>query len=262
MIRNSNKHKAVGITSYCDTEEKVNVLIINISQLRSFFPEYDIVLHANYPLSGEIQKLVDSYIYEELNYTDYNKWIYYWNIITENEKYLFQKKFYYSIYDTGYSVFQQIRSLTEHLFLYDRVMLINYDTQVKEIRRDDYKLDYPFICHNFPEQKAYSLIIMDFNPKQFLPVTKTFTFENWNNPKRNDQLNEERFFDMIQEYGLSVYAYDYKVPDIIDNRPDHNKPNIMDTSYFTNYVLYPHDYLLEVYIWGTIEPIKEIEINI
>ena len=258
MIKETEKGRVVAITSYCDTEEKLNVLIVNISLLRSLFPDYKIALHANYPLSPKIQESVDMYLYEDLNHVDENKYTYYWNRITDGEPY-FDKVFYYSIADAGYSVFQQIRALTEYLIDYDWVMLINYDTAVDEIRPDDYSTKHDLTVHWFPGHTAYSLIMMFFNPKKFIEVTSQFNFENWSAEKRINQLNEERFHDIIKETpGITVLPHDYKVPDRISGEPDYLKPNAPPNPHFTNYLLYQNENVLEIYLWGLLTPINTI----
>ena len=97
MIKGHERNKVVAITSYCDTDVKLNVLIVNISLLRSYFPDHKIALHANYPLEPSVQKLVDIYFYEDLNHVDEDKRIYYWDGITdgkENGKIYFDRNFY------------------------------------------------------------------------------------------------------------------------------------------------------------------------
>ena len=260
MVEDTKKERVIAITSYCNTEEKLNVLIVNISLIRSYFPDYKIALHANYPLSTSVQKLVDIYLSEDLNHIDEDKWIYYWDIISENDKILFNKKFYYSIQDSGFSVFKQIRALTNYLIDYEWVILINYDTSVEEIRIQDYTKDYSFTGHFFPDHKAYSLIMMYFKPSEFVKVTKNFTYENWAQEKRKDQLNEERFMDMIHESRISVHGLDYKVSDKVSGEPDYLKPNAPANPYFTNYLLYYHEDILEVYLWGEYRFIESIDV--
>ena len=261
MIEEIAKDKAFGIISYCDTLEKVNVLIENIKIIRQRFPEYKIALQANYPLSEDIQRMVDNYYYQDLNFIHDDKWIYYWNIISnpEHTHTYFNKKFFYSVLDVGFSVFQQIKSLTKHLIEYKWVMLINYDTSVEEIRIEDYSTDNELTVHLFPDGKGASLIIMFFNPQVFYnKVAKNFTFENWMKPERINQLNEERFFDMICESDIKYFGHTYKISDKISGEPDYLKPNAPLNTYFTNYLIYQHDIVLEVYIWGLRSDIKHI----
>lgn len=261
MIESPIKDKIIAITSYCDTSEKFNVLLQNIKLIRSRFPDFKIALHANYPLIIDIQKLVDKYFYEDLNFVPEDKWIYYWGIVINpktNQPY-FKKKFFYSIKDTGFSVFQQIKAITKYLLDYEWVMLINYDTSVEEIRIEDYSRDYDLILHYFPNHKAVSLIMMSFNPQIFYnKVAKHFTYENWMKPKRTDQLNEERFFDMINESNIQYFAHDYKVSDKISNEPDFKKPNAPVNDFFKSYLLYQANNKLEIYLWDLLQEIHTI----
>lgn len=255
------KDKVIAITSYCDTQEKITVLLENIRLIRKRFPEFKIALHANYALDHIIQKMVDYYYYEDLNHTEQNKWIYYWTHATNpktNQPY-FEKKFFYSILDTGFSVFQQIRSLSRYLIEYEWVMLINYDTSVEEIRMEDYSMVYDLVLHYFPGHKAVSLIIMSFNPQIFYnKVAKYFTYKNWIDEKRNRQLNEERFFDMINESDIHYFAHDYKVSDKISNEPDFLKPNAPKNEFFGSYLLYIENGILEIYLWDILKDIYTI----
>lgn len=261
MIEHNVKDKIIAITSYCNTSEKVNVLLENIALIRLRFPDFKIALHANYPLVADIQKQVDKYFYEDLNYTPEDKWIYYWGIVinSKTSQPYFKKKFFYSIKDTGFSVFQQIKTITRYLIDYEWMMLINYDTSVEEIRIEDYIKDYDLVLHYFPDHRAVSLIIMSFNPQIFYnKVARHFTYENWMSPKRTDQLNEERFFDMINETNIRYYAHDYKVSDKISNEPDFKHPNAPLNDFFKSYLLYQANNKLEIYLWDLLQNIYTI----
>lgn len=265
MIEDNIKDKIFAITSYCDTTEKVNVLVQNINLIRTRFPGFKIALHANYPLSEDIQKIVDRYFYEDLNFTPQDKWIYYWGIMINKQtsQSYFNKKFFYSIKDTGFAVFQQIRALTKYLIEYNWVMLINYDTSVEEIRIEDYSTDYDLTVHFFPEQKAYSLIIMFFNPQIFFDkVAKYFTYDNWMKIDRVNQLNEERFYDMVNESDIKHFGHNYKISDKVGNEPDFFKPNAPINEFFENYLLYAVDGTLEIYLWNLLIDIRHIMVKI
>jgi len=265
MIEETIKDRVFGIITYCDTSEKVNVLVNNISLIRERFPEYKIALQANYPLSEDIQRSVDNYYYQDLNFTHNNKWIYYWNVIMnpEGTHSYFNKKFFYSIQDVGFSVFQQINAITKHLIEYKWMMLINYDTSVEEIRMEDYHTDYDLTLHLFPDGKGASLIIMFCDPQIFYDkVTKNFTYENWMLPHRTDQLNEERFFDMINESNIKWFGHTYKISDKISGEPDYLKPNTPSNPFFTTYLLFLSNNKLEIYLWGLNTIINEITIDV
>ena len=261
MLEDTKKDRVVAITSYCNTEEKLNVLIVNISLIRLKFPDYKIALHANYPLLPPVQELVDMYFYSDLNYAPRDKWIQFWNTIGDKNGSFFNKKFYYTIPDTGWAVFQQINALTRYLIDYKWVMLINYDTSVEEINSDDYTEEYDLTLHYHYGRTNYSMIMMFFNPRVFYEkvVTKYFTFKNWFDVKRDNQMNERRFFDMINDSGISLFAHDHRVSDKVDCGLDYLKPNAPPNPYFTNYLLYHHETILEVYLWGLQIPIEHVD---
>lgn len=269
MLEDRIKDRIIAITSYCDTDEKRQVLVSNIELIRQRFPDLKIALHANYPLSNEIQKSVDLYFYQDLNFTGNDKWIYYWNQITNTKtnKPYFNKRFYYSILDTGFSVFQQIKSLTKFLIDYRWILLINYDVSVEEINIDDYKTNYDLTVHLFPEGNAYSLIILFYTPQLFYnKVAKYFTYENWIKPERVDQLNEQRFYDIIHESDIKVFAHNYKITDKVSGMPDYvypdgstgNKPNAPLNNFFKGYLLVQTDNFLEIYLWDLTSDISII----
>jgi len=59
------KSEIVTILSYTDTDDKVNALLGCIGKIKSF--GYKILLASHYPVSEEIQKMVDYYVYDEHN---------------------------------------------------------------------------------------------------------------------------------------------------------------------------------------------------
>jgi len=138
-------------------------------------------------------------------------------------------------------------------------MLINYDTSVEEIQPNDYREDFDLTVHYFPDHKAYSLIMMFFNPRVFYEkVAKNFTYDNWMKPLRVDQLNEERFLDIVKESYISHLALDYKVSDKVSGEPDYLKPNAPENRYFEYYLLYRNEDELEIYLWGVKQGIVEV----
>ena len=269
MIEDYVKDKVIAITSFCDTDEKRQELINNIILLRQKFPNTKIALHANYPLSESIQKSVDYYLYQDLNFIGDDKWTYYWHQIINDKtgKPYFNKRFYYSILDTGFSVFQQIKSLTKFLIDYQWVLLINYDLSVEELNKNDYTTNYDLTVHLFPEGDAYSMIVMFYKPQVFYEkVVKYFTYENWMKPERVDQLNEQRFYDIIHESNISVFEHKHKITDKISGMPDYvypdcspgNKPNAPHNNFFKGYLLVQTDDFFEIYLWDLLSDISKI----
>jgi len=255
MLEDAKKDRVIAITSFCNTEEKLNVLIVNISLLRSKFPEYKIALHANYPLSESIQKLVDIYIYEDLNYIDENNVIFIWKKYPH-----FNRKFACKVPDAGFSVFQQIKSITKHLIEYNRILLINYDTSVEEITPNDYMGNYDLILHKYGDEfPSYTLILMFFNPKTFFDKVATqFTLDWWSQYRH--MFAEQKFYDAVQVSNINYYVHNHKVSDKIRaikglvfsplNTPQNEFFNYFFLSYQRDKFMNENNTYLELYLWG------------
>jgi hypothetical protein len=102
---------------------------------------------------------------------------------------------------------------------------------------------------------------MFFNPQVFYDkVAKKFTFENWTKSERKDQLNEERFFDMINESDINYFGYNYKISDKISGEPDYLKPNAPKNDFFTTYLIYENqiEKKFEIYLWGLLHDIYDV----
>jgi hypothetical protein len=115
------------ITSYCDTDLKIEVLNECIDNLKSI-SGYDICLHAHYPLNDNIQKRVNYYLYDSSNPILYypEKYITWW---------IKYKQYTLHIYteDYGYAVLQQWKRGFDFLKnIYDNIIILNYDTIITE----------------------------------------------------------------------------------------------------------------------------------
>ena len=109
------------ITTYCDTEKKIKVLNKTIDNLKQY--NMDIIIHAHYPLSSDIQSKVNSYFYSSNNPVLKNRWSY-WNHYVDN--YNFEVK----MYDYSYTVFKAWEEIIRMLYHYDKIHIINYDSNI------------------------------------------------------------------------------------------------------------------------------------
>ena len=111
-----------GITSYCNNQEKLDLLNSTIEKIKRF--NLPIILHAHYPVPVEIQKKVDYYYYSSDN------------PILDRFNMLWRKVGKYQleliVYDYGYTVAKGWREIIEHMRDYDRIHIINYDTNVTQ----------------------------------------------------------------------------------------------------------------------------------
>lgn len=109
------------ITTYCDTEKKVDVLLQCINNLKQY--NIDIAIHAHYPLSLDIQKMVSYYFFSSQN-PILSRFNYIYNYVN---KYSLEMK----IYDYAYSVMKLWKEGIGFLkHDYDVIHVVNYDVNL------------------------------------------------------------------------------------------------------------------------------------
>lgn len=243
----------IAIISYCNIEEKVNALIDNINLIRKKYKNFKIALHANYPLSYDVQKMVDIYIYEDLNaFCDKNCRV--WKVLP-----YFGKKFNYYFYkEYGYSVFQQIRSIAKHLIDYKNILLINYDLVIEDLYIDNYlNSDHDLVIYRRGLEAGCYLLVMNFNPLIFSnKVSNFFNYDLY--ASHSSYFAEVVFYDCVKNSDIDFNYIDYNVKDKISNMPYLAFKN----EYFVeNLVSFNNNYL-ELYFWELKNKIEKVEIEI
>jgi len=112
------------ITTYCDTQKKIDVLNSTIDNIKKFGK--DILIHAHFPLSEDIQNKVNHYISSE-------------NFIIDNESkvsFFWTFKYNYKMYNYktnyNYTVLKQYNEIASYLFSigYDVLHILNYDSNI------------------------------------------------------------------------------------------------------------------------------------
>ena len=245
----------IAITSFCDTKEKLDVLVENINIIRRKYSEFDIAIHANYPLPEYIQKMVDHYFYEDLNVILDNF------ILLWNNNYYFNKRFNRIIRDYGFCVLLQIKNLAKYLIDYDRIMLINYDIILTDSYFYDYKFYYEsdFLCYTFyPKDDAIFLMLMSFNPSVFMNNIANFI----NSEKYlsiSNTVAEEKMIKFLQESKLN---FKLLVGDKLKDKINNNF-NFEKNLFFENSFVYYNQNILEIYFWNFYSSVvKEIILEI
>jgi hypothetical protein len=109
------------ITTYCNTEEKIQVLNKTIDNLKQY--ELPIFIHAHYPLSDDIQKKAHSYFYSSDNPILTNRFNKFWYFI-EGFKLEITVYDYYFTTLKGWS--ESIKICND----YDKIHMINYDANI------------------------------------------------------------------------------------------------------------------------------------
>jgi len=133
------------ITTYCNTYEKVEELKKCIKNLKQF--NIDVLVHAHYPLSLDIQQSVKYYIYDSTN-----------PVITDGSKVIVRWKWYVTANklltipnpDYSYAVINQWVSSIAFLKQknYDKIHIINYDTYFNDFifkKHQEFLIDHDAI---------------------------------------------------------------------------------------------------------------------
>lgn len=110
------------ITSYCNTELKVEILNECISNLKDI-SDFDICVHAHYPLDVNIQNNVNYYLYDYSNpiFNYPEKYMIFWKKVKNYTQHIYTS-------DYGYTVLQQWKRGFDFLKnLYDNIIILNYD---------------------------------------------------------------------------------------------------------------------------------------
>lgn len=241
-------------TSYCDTIEKSNILLENIEFLKKNYSDKKIGVHANFPLSENIQKNVDHYIFEDLNFNykknDIN--FYFWGHPSFDKKLIS----YISNLDYGLSSLNQIKNISYYFKNYDRIIICNYDIDFDSI--DFNLMDSDLNLYEFDKNgNSYSLVLFSFNPKIFYDkISKHFTKENYFNFKNGP---EQFFYKIVNESDINKKYIEQKPKDKIGGFQDvfYCKEN----NYF-KYKFLSFDDNPNLYLWGNETTIKSIEIEI
>ncbi len=120
------------LTSYCNTEEKLNVLSDTINIIRKNF-DLEILLHSNrVPLDKKIISSVDYFLYDKRYLIDTGKTLVCWRTFPLPEtRVLTLNVNHYG--DIGFAVKESIHSSLNYLnsLGFERVIILNYDTVIE-----------------------------------------------------------------------------------------------------------------------------------
>lgn len=169
-----NQKDCLVITSYCDNEEKLDILRKNIGILKQY--NKDICIHAHYPLPMDIQKDVNYYIYDKSNpIINFDKrsiimWrnddIYRLNILKR---------------DYGFTVASQIKQSIVFLrnMGYDIAHVLNYDIIIEDFVIDNFKkiIDYSGIFYN--KDESINLTTFSININKHLNEIKKISEDDY-----------------------------------------------------------------------------------
>ena len=148
------------VTSYCNTEEKVDVIRKTIDNIKRY--GIDICVHAHYPLPVDIQNDVNYYIYDKSNpvltFEKDGRGLLFWKRHMKSKTKINTIK-----HDYGYTVLQQYKrgaGFLDSLNKYDVINVINYDTNFTEefyLNNESYMIDNDVVLYYYGEGRDFHL---------------------------------------------------------------------------------------------------------
>lgn len=192
------------ITTYCNTEEKIQVLNRTINDIKQYgFP---IFIHAHYPLPEYIQKSVYSYFFSSDNPILKNRFNKFWYMV---DKY----KLEITVYDYYYTTLKGWSESIKICSDYDRIHIINYDTNLPpELFNLSRKYDKSIFLQNRDLSSNYiSPTYFCLNKKSFEYFRENITLEKY---VSFNKMNGS-FLPLIEEFVPTfTYGVDgfYQVP--------------------------------------------------
>lgn len=247
------KNDIIAIICYCDTEEKLKVLVDNIILIREKYSMFKIAIQSNNPLPEYVQKMVDHYFYEDLNVFPENEYVLHWSYNG-----YFNKKFNYSYQDNGLCVFLQIAKVSKYLVEYDKVLLMNYDLNLEQIHIDNHiNSKNDLLLYDW--YNSVTLILMSFSPLIFLQkVYKFLNYESYISVKNITA--EYRFLHFVKQSNIDYIISNVHFSDKINF--DSIKDDC-DNIFFTKNFICFNNNILEIYLWSfLVDKIDTIKINI
>lgn len=215
MEKINNENNLIGkrlvmISSYCDTEEKINVLINNIKTIKSY--NLDVMLNSPLPLPSNVINMCDFYIQTKenplLNWPE--KSVMSWAKYDGKDREIMVKR---SVIDYGWAALYQTKKLSEYAlsFDYERYYHIVYDLVIDEMVISTFLSDDK--CNFFPfHEHKVSLHLIALNKENLLNFSKHITFESY---VSFNCIVENWLYDIIINSNLDYKISNTKVEDSI-----------------------------------------------
>jgi hypothetical protein len=239
------------ISSYCNTQEKIDVLVKNIGILKNL--GLDVMLNSPISLPSEVINLCDYYIQTKenpvLNFG--SKIVYSWVSYSMPNKSI---KISRGLADYGWANIYQVKKLSEYALTYDYDIFyhIIYDIKIDDVvinglLSNDKKSNF----YHFHEHQA-SLHLMIFDREHLLNFLSNLTLDGY---LKIHGIVEDWLFDLLQSNKFNYTLEDSYVEDEIyfyKNMDIHNYSNIEGVKYFIS----KSDKNIEIYFYNIVSPIN------
>jgi len=171
------KTKIVLISSYCDTKEKIDILINTIKTIKSY--NLDVMVNSPLSLPSDVINMCDFYVQTKENPLLYwpQKSVMSWVRHTDKDKEIVIKR---SVIDYGWAALYQTKKLSEYALTYDydRYYHIIYDTEIDDTVVSTFLSDKKCNFYPFHEHKV-SLHLIALDRENLLKFSNLITFDSY-----------------------------------------------------------------------------------
>jgi hypothetical protein len=215
--------RIVMISSYCDTKEKINILINNIKTIKGL--GLDVMLNSPLSLPSDVIDICDFYIQTKENPLLYwpEKSVMSWARYTGKDREIVVKR---SVIDYGWAALYQTKKLSEYALTYDyeRFYHIVYDTVIDDTVVSTLLSDKSCSFYPFHEHKV-SLHLIALDRENLLKFSNYITLQSY---LKFNCIVENWLYDVLINSSLSYKIELEKVDDLILYHKDEDLFNYSD----------------------------------
>ena len=215
MVSTLKDKKLIGkrivlISSYCDTEEKINILINNIKLIKKY--NLDVMLNSPISLPSDVINMCDFYIQTKENPLLYwpEKSVMSWAKYTGKDREIVVKR---SVIDYGWAALYQTKKLSEYAltYEYDRYYHMVYDTVIDNTVVSTLLSDKVCSFYPFHEHKV-SLHLIALDKENLLEFSSQITLESY---LKFNCIVENWLYDTLINSNMDYRIESEKVDDLI-----------------------------------------------
>ena len=209
--------RIVLISSYCDTKEKIDVLINTIKTVKSY--NLDVMVNSPLPLPSDVINMCDFYVQTKENPLLYwpQKSVMSWARYIGKDREIVVKR---SVIDYGWAALYQTKKLSEYALTYDydRYYHIIYDTEIDDTVVSTFLSDKKCNFYPFHEHKV-SLHLIALDRENLLKFSNLITFDSY---LKFNCIVENWLYDTIVNSDMNYKIELEKIDDLILFHKDEN----------------------------------------
>lgn len=232
-INNENNlqgKRIVLISSYCDTKEKIDILINTIKTIKSY--NLDVMVNSPLSLPSDVINMCDFYVQTKENPLLYwpQKSVMSWVRNTDKDKEIVIKR---ALIDYGWAALYQTKKLSEYALTYDydRYYHIIYDTEIDDTVVSTFLSDKKCNFYPFHEHKV-SLHLIALDRENLLKFSNLITFDSY---LKFNCIVENWLYDTLIKSNMDYKIELEKIEDLI---LFHKDDNLFDYSNISGLVFF------------------------